>query len=90
MVLIECMAPRWYCKISFLAFFFGILELFTFTLCVWVFGVRVCLCTTCMHAVLVKGKGGLDPLELELQAGVRHHVGSGNRTSVFCEIRKCC
>lgn len=37
------------------------------TLCVWMFCLPVCMCTTCMPGALGDQKGALDPLKLELQ-----------------------
>jgi hypothetical protein len=30
-----------------------------------------------------------DPLELDLQMAVNHHVGAGKQTQVFCRSSKC-
>lgn len=31
-----------------------------------------------------------DPLELELQIVVNHHVGAGKKAGVLCKSNKCC
>ena len=38
----------------------------------------VCLCTTCVPITHGELKSALDPLELEFQTVVAHHVGAGN------------
>jgi hypothetical protein len=44
--------------------------------CVWVLGLHVCQCTTGVPNVHMGGKRASDPLELDLQPGVNHHVSS--------------
>ena len=41
---------------------------------------QACMCTVCMSVALKGQEGVLEPLELELQAVVSHHVGAGNPT----------
>lgn len=55
-------------------FFFAIS--FITILCVWVFCLHVCLCTTCVPGAC--RKKSLCPLRLELQKVVSHCVGPGN------------
>ena len=47
-----------------------------FILCVWVFCLRVYLYTTCVSGAPRGKKRVLDPLGLELQTVVSHHVGT--------------
>lgn len=54
-------------------FFFEVKMLKNF--CVWVFCLRVCLCTTCVPVSCRSQKRVLDPLELECQMVVSHHCG---------------
>lgn len=53
-----------------------------FNLCMWVlFCLYVCLCTACIPDVHRGQKGqkrAPDPLELELQVVVSHHMDAGN------------
>lgn len=58
-------------------------------LCVWVFYLHGCVCTTCFPSAHSGQKRVLDPLELELRMAVSHHVGSGNWTWVLCKSIKC-
>ena len=44
---------------------------------VWAFCLHVCLCTTYMPGAYGVQKRVLDPLELELQTVVSHHVDAG-------------
>lgn len=37
----------------------------------------------------IKMRKTLNPLKLELQAAVRHYVGTGNGTRVFCKSSQC-
>lgn len=51
-----------------------------FILCVWVFGLHVCVCTTCAPGSFGGHKGTLGPLKLELQMVVSCHAGAGTKT----------
>lgn len=50
-----------------------------FVLCVWVFWLRVCLCTVYMSGAHRGQERVLDALRLELQV-MSHHVGAANQT----------
>jgi len=52
-------------------------------LCVWVFYLYVCLCTTCVPGALRGQKGILDLQEQELQTVVSHHVDAKNWSQVL-------
>ena len=58
-------------------FIFNCINLF---LCVWVFCLYVCLCTTFMLSVHEGQMKVLDPLRPELKTVVGHLIDSGNRT----------
>jgi hypothetical protein len=49
----------------------------------------VCMCTRYMCDNHRGQKMFLDPLELELDMIMSHHVGSGNQTQVFGKTSKC-
>lgn len=61
-----------------------------FIFSVWVFCFHVCLCTTCMHGASWGQRTVSDPLELELQLVVSHHVDVENWTYVFWKNSQCC
>lgn len=44
------------------------------------FCLHACMCATCMPAARGSQKSALDPLDMELQKAVSHHVGAGNQT----------
>lgn len=57
--------------------------------------VCVCVLSACMRVqhvcawCLWRLEGGIHPLELELQTGISHHVGPGNRTWVLGKSTYC-
>jgi hypothetical protein len=53
------------------------LNFYSQILCVWVFCLHVCLYIACMSGVSRDQKTS-DPLELNTQMVVSHHVGTGN------------
>jgi hypothetical protein len=61
-------------------FIFYLVLYLNFILCVWLFCLHVCLCTTCMPCACRGQKRASDPLEVELKTVGRHHVGAGNQT----------
>ena len=50
-----------------------------FILRVWVFA-HVCMCTVCMPGARGSLKRVSDPVKLEIQTTVSHHVSAGNGT----------
>lgn len=44
---------------------------------------------TCMSGAYSGQKRVLDPLELELQMDVSHHMDVGNYTQIFCTSNRC-
>jgi hypothetical protein len=67
---------------------FSCVEHLFYFLCVLVFCLHICLCTTYLPGTYRGQKMEYDPLDLELQMFVRYHVGAGNGTWVhFCQHR---
>lgn len=58
--------------------FGSFLNFFKKKLCMWMCGLHLYMCITCMHAWCLKRVSDL--LKLEFQTAVSHHVGDGNRT----------
>lgn len=59
-----------------------------FIFCVWAFCLHVCKFAHLYAWFPRRPEESSDPLELELQAVVNHHVGVGNRTQVLCKSSK--
>ena len=47
------------------------------------------LAYVCLHSACRNQKRSLDPLELELQMVVGHHVDAGNQNWVLCKSSQC-
>lgn len=54
-----------------------VLSACAFVHCMYVYVLHVCLYTTCL--VPEKAEQSVDPLELELQTLVSHHIGAGTQ-----------
>ena len=55
----------------------------------YMFGFYVCMCTMCMPGTCGGQNGTLDPLELEYQMVVSHHMDAEDQTLVLCKNNQC-
>lgn len=61
----------------------SLVDLFINVLCVQIFCLHVCLCSTSMSGACKGQKGALDPLELDMEPVVSYHVDARSQTPVF-------
>lgn len=64
-------------------------KIYFIILCVFVFSLHVCICTTWLPNAHRGQKRALDPLGLESQIVLSHYVCPGIRTCVLCNRNKC-